>query len=211
MTISCMRSVARLVLAICLLFAGCQERTPPASPETATQAKSPKATETPVDAKQAVTVEVKSWAEVQQMMADHRGKVVVVDIWSTWCKNCMREFPHLVKLHRQFPDTVACISVDIDYNGRKDQPPESFRDKVLAFLSKHEATFQNVISSDTDEYVYNVLEVGSIPVVLVYDREGNLKKKFTNDENEYGDDGFKYPQHIVPLVEELLGDETATP
>jgi len=199
------------MLAICLLFAGCQERTPPASPEAATQAKSPEVIETPVDAKQEVTVEVKSWAEVQQMVADHRGKVVVVDIWSTWCENCMKEFPNLVKLHRQFPDTVACISVDIDYDGLEDEPPESFHDKVLAFLSKHEATFQNVISSDPGDDVYDALEVIAIPVVLVYDREGNLKKKFTNEDNEYGDDGFKYQQHIIPLVEELLGDETATP
>ena len=145
------------------------------------------------------------------MVADHRGKVVVIDIWSTWCEHCMEEFPNLVKLHQQFPDNVACISVDIDYNGREDQPPESFRDEVLEFLSKHEATFQNVISSDPDEDVYNALEVGSIPVVLVYDREGSLKKKFTNDDNEYGDEGFTYQQHIIPLVEKLLGDETATP
>jgi len=200
-----------MVPALFLLVGGCQERTPSTSLEPAGQAKTSEATEASTDEKPEVTVEVKSWADVQQMVADQKSKVVVVDVWSTWCEPCMREFPNLVKLHRQFPEKVACISVDIDYIGRTDEPPESFRDDVLKFVSKHEATFQNVISSDPDEDVLNALEVGSIPVVLVYDREGKLQKKFTNDDNEYGDEGFTYQQHIIPLVEKLLGDETATP
>jgi thiol-disulfide isomerase/thioredoxin len=211
MSITSIRFFSRILAASCLVLAGCQEPTPPATDEAAEQSETRETTETSTDSGSEVTVEVKSWTEVQQMVADHRGKVVVVDVWSTWCEPCMEEFPNLVKLHRQFPDSVACISVDIDYIGRKDEPPESFRNEVLAFVSEHQATFQNVISSDTDEDVLDALEVGSIPAVLVYDREGNLKKKFTNDENEYGDDGFKYQQHIIPLVEELLGDGTATP
>lgn len=209
MTISCMRFVPHLMLAICLPLVGCQERPPATSGETTTPAKAPEAAGTSADGKPDVTVEVKSWAEVQQMVGEHRGKVVVLDVWSTWCDPCKREFPNLVKLHRRFPERVACISVDIDYIGRADQPPESFHDTVLEFLGKHEAAFQNVISSDPDEDVLDALEVGSIPAVLVYDREGNLKKKFTNDDNEYGDEGFTYPQHIVPLVEELLIDDDA--
>lgn len=205
------RLLCRILPALCLLMGGCQEPPPPTSPGTTTQAKTPNTSETSTDEEQEVTVEVKSWADVQQMVADQKGKVVVVDVWSTWCEPCMEEFPNLVKLHRQFPEKVACISVDIDYIGREDEPPESFRDDVLEFVSKHGATFPNVISSDPDEDVLNALEVGSIPVVLVYDREGKLQKKFTNDDNEYGDEGFTYQQHIIPLVEELLGDETATP
>ncbi len=208
---STVRSLCCILPTLCLLVGGCQERTPLTSTETAERTVTPETTEPSTDAGQEVTVEVKSWAEVQQMVADQKGKIVVVDVWSTWCDSCMREFPNLVKLHHQFPKPLACISVDIDYIGRTDEPPESFRDDVLKFVSKHEATFPNVISSDSDEDVLNALDVGSIPVVLVYDREGKLQKKFTNDDNEYGDEGFTYQQHIIPLVEKLLGDETATP
>ena len=138
------------------------------------------------------------------MVTNHRGKVVVIDVWSTWCDPCKRQFPNLVKLHRQYSDKIACISVDIDYYGSPDEPPESFRDEVLKFLSKQDAAFENVISSDPDEDVLNALDVSSVPAVLVYDREGSLRKKFTNDDNEYGGEGFTYQEHIIPLVEKLL-------
>jgi thiol-disulfide isomerase/thioredoxin len=154
-----------------------------------------------------VNVEVRSWAEVQQMVADQKGKIVVVDIWSTWCVPCMREFPHLVELHREYPDRVVCISVDIDYIGLADEPPESHRDRVLEFLREQGATFANVISSDPDVDVLKAVDVGSVPAVLVYDQDGELSKKFTNDENEYGDKGFSYSEHIIPMIETLLEDQ----
>lgn len=204
MNTSPMRFSSCIVPALCLLAAGCQEPTGPAADEAAVNVETAETTETSTNGKQEVTAEVKSWAEVQQMVTDHQGKIVVIDVWSTYCDPCKREFPSLVQLHEQYPDKVACISVDIDYYGASDEPPESYRDQVLEFLCKHDAAFQNVISSDPDESVLDALEVGSIPVVLVYDREGNLRKKFTNDDNEYGDEGFTYQQHIFPLVEELL-------
>jgi len=192
---------------LCSLFVGCQQPSAPAEPaKPAAQANAAPTSETSAAEKQKVTVEVKSWAEVQQLVADRQGKVVVVDVWSTWCGPCMRKFPNLVQLHRRFPDKVACISVDLDYIGLKEEPPASFHDKVLEFVSKHGATFPNVISSDSDEDVQNALGVAAIPAVLVYDREGNLAKKFTNDDGEYGEEGFTYAGHIIPLVEKLLED-----
>ena len=34
----------------------------------------------------------------QQLVAAHRGKVVVYDFWATWCDSCRAELPQLVKL-----------------------------------------------------------------------------------------------------------------
>jgi hypothetical protein len=111
-----------------------------------------------------------------------------------------------VQLHRDFAGQVACISLNIDYNGDPDEPPESFRDQVLEFVTEHGATFQNVICSDPDEKLYEMLDLGAIPAVLVYDRAGTLRKRFDNDEGEYGTDGFTYEQHVVPFVEQLLAE-----
>lgn len=224
MTVSTMRVTCWFLPLTCLLAAGCQQQTPSAPAKPAVPAKravtaepaapaEPAATsetaptgETSATGEGEVTVEVRSWAEVQRTIAEHQGKVVVVDFWSTWCAPCMREFPNLVRLHRQYPDRVACMSVDVNYIGLEEEPPESFHDKVLGFVSKHGATFQNVISSDPEEEVMKALDVASVPVVLVYDRQGKLRKKFTDEDNEYGEDGFTYAQHIIPLVDELLKD-----
>jgi thiol-disulfide isomerase/thioredoxin len=156
------------------------------------------------DAKDEVSVQIASWDEVQQMVAALRGQVVVLDVWSTWCVPCTVEFPHLVKLQEAHPEGLACISVAANYSGRADEPPESFREEILDFLRRQNAAFANVISSTPDEALYEAIGAASVPVVLVYGRDGKLKKKFTNDDREYGDEGFTYAEHINPMVQQLL-------
>jgi thiol-disulfide isomerase/thioredoxin len=196
--------VAALVLVAAL---GCQPSadsrgTPEPSPlPNPTAASEPAAMDS---AAEAVSVEVKSWDQVQQMLADLQGQVVVIDIWSTWCVPCTIEFPHLVKLQKSHREEVTCISVAANYSGVADEPPESFREDVLGFLQRQDATFPNVISSTPDTELYEAIGTASVPVVLVYGRDGELKKKFTNDDREYGDEGFTYAEQIIPLVEQLL-------
>ena len=47
------------------------------------------------------------------------------------------------------------------------------------------------------------IDLASIPAVLVYNREGLLVNRFDNDTNAYGEEGFTYVDHIVPLVDRL--------
>jgi thiol-disulfide isomerase/thioredoxin len=155
-----------------------------------------------------VTVEIKSWAEVQQMVASLQGQVVVVDVWSTWCVPCTVKFPEFVKLHESYPTGLTCISVAANYSGLADEPPESFRDEVLDFLRSQNATFPNVISSTPDEQLYATIGADAVPIVLVYGPDGELKKTFTSDHSQYGEEGFTYADHIVPLVEQLLAAGT---
>ncbi len=145
-----------------------------------------------------------SWEEIEQWVALQTGKLVVVDLWSTSCGPCLRELPHLVRLSEELEDKVACATVDLDYYGDPDTPPETFVGKVTEVLKKLQAKTENFICRDADEQVFKKLQVASIPVVLVFDKEGKLAKKFTNDANEYGKDGFTYEQHIVPFVRSLL-------
>jgi thiol-disulfide isomerase/thioredoxin len=141
---------------------------------------------------------VADWAAVQKLVAAHQGQVVVVDVWSTSCQPCMAEFPQLVKLHRELGPSVACISVSADYDGIPSKPPESYRGRVLEFLTQQRATFENVLCSD---YVYDVLGIGSIPAVYVYDRSGQQVKVFADPAD--GQE-FTYEKDIRPFVQSLL-------
>lgn len=154
-----------------------------------------------------VELSVASWEEIQAKVVEHKGKVVVLDLWSTSCVPCLQELPKLAELQKQHPDTVVCMSVSIDYTGAEDETPESHRDDVMKKLKPRNMTVQNFISSTTDFDVYEKIDLGSIPAVMVYDREGKLLKRFDNDMNEYGEEGFTYAEHIVPLVEKTLGEE----
>jgi thiol-disulfide isomerase/thioredoxin len=201
-----MKNQTFLCVAVVLILGsaiGCRSKSEETADKLTSESTANAAAETE-DKGTGVTVSVASWQDVQDVVASHQGKVVVIDLWSTWCVPCMREFPNLVELQNRFPDHVACISLNLNYDGSADKPPESHREKVLEFLTKRKASFQNFICSDADENMYTNLDLGSIPAIYVYDTDGTLHKRFDNDSGEYGDEGFTYQDHVVPLVEELL-------
>jgi len=133
----------------------------------------------------------------------HAGKIVVCDVWSTGCPPCMREYPNLVALSKRWPDDVVCVSYNVDYIGQKSKPVESYLPKVSAFLEKQKSTdVVNLISSEADSDVFEKLEIASIPVVMLYDREGKWIKKFT--EANSGEDGLTYESDIIPAIEAAL-------
>lgn len=152
-----------------------------------------------------VQVRLASWDETQALIAAHKGKVVVLDVWSTWCGPCLKEFPSFTELHRQHAGQVACISLNCNYAGTA-EPPGTDREQIEAFLSQHGAAFENVICTDSAQKLFQALDAAAIPIVRVYDREGKLRKQFVNDYEEFGKEGFSYQQHITPLVEQLLSE-----
>jgi thiol-disulfide isomerase/thioredoxin len=149
------------------------------------------------DEKSDVPLKIIDWKKTEELIASHKGKVVVVDMWSLSCDPCRKEFPNLVKLHNDRKAEVACISVSTDYAGIKNKPPEFYKVKVLEFLTEQKATFENVLCSVDSETLFEELELASIPAVYVYGKDGKLAKRFAGEE-------VHYDKEVVPLVEELL-------
>ena len=127
----------------------------------------------------------------------------MLDVWSTYCDPCIREFPNLVKLQARFANQVACISFNTDYAGAKDEPPETFRKRVQDFLTSQKAHLLNVLSSDPNDDFYIKIRLGGPPAVFVYDRQGKLVKRFDNSQVPKTPE-FNYKNDVVPLVERLL-------
>ncbi|WP_437201501.1 TlpA family protein disulfide reductase [Planctomicrobium sp. SH664] len=148
-----------------------------------------------------VRVEILDWEATRALAKKHPGKVVVMDLWATYCPPCIAEFPNLVRLQRMYPEQLACISVSCDYSGFEDTP-ESHREKVTRFLVKQGATFQNVIlSTDTETLFNSKLEHSGIPIVFVFDQQGELAGQFPDPKNA-GE--FTYGGDVIPLIEKLL-------
>ena len=155
-------------------------------------------------AKSKVSLKIVDWDETLKLVAAHKGQVVVLDAWSTSCPPCMKEFPNLVKLHRKYGGKeVVCMSLSCDYAGIKNKPPEYYRERVLKFLDKQEAGFQNLLSSIPSEELFDKMGISSIPAVYVYGTDGKLAKRFDNEQAKAEDDNFTYAD-INKLVEELV-------
>ncbi|WP_442507973.1 TlpA family protein disulfide reductase [Novipirellula sp. SH528] len=141
-----------------------------------------------------------SLQEIQNRVAK-TNKITVVDFWSLSCRPCLEEFPGLVRLDKQFADKVQCISVDVDFDGRKSRPPKHYEERVVAFVTSVESTFPNYISTTESDDVYAELDLDSIPAVLIYDADGKLVKKFV----DAGDTaGFTYDKQVIPFVKQMM-------
>ena len=197
-----MKRAGRLWIGIALTL-GCAPASEPATFRQATEQNSTEQNSVESAALASdVQLDVLDWEATRALVNQHPGKVVIMDLWATYCPPCMEEFPNLVNLHRQHGDRLACISVSADYDGTEDRPVEAVREKVMKFLVKQNATFQNVLlSTDAETLFTKKLKQQSLPIVLVFDQQGKLQGEFPDPENP---DEFNYQEDVIPLVEKLL-------
>ena len=103
----------------------------------------------------------------------------MVDAWSTTCAPCLRDFPQLVALDQDFrKQGLRCVSFNCDYDGIPEKPPEHYRERVLRFLVKHEATFTNFQATTPLDVLLETGTISGLPSVAVYGRDGALLRTF---------------------------------
>lgn len=151
-----------------------------------------------------VRLSIVDFEGIQQRIANHRGKVVVMDAWSTSCPPCLAEFHNLVELHKSHAaNDVACISLSFDFEGLG--KPEEQQEPVLKFLRSQGATFENLLSSEDSDALYRKFKLAAVPAVFVYDRAGQLRRRFDNEQAKSKAEAFTY-QQVRELVAELIAE-----
>ncbi len=151
-----------------------------------------------------VKLQIVDWKGVEKLVASQKGKVVVVDIWTTTCSTCVEEFPKLVALQKKYGrDRLACISLACDYDGIKGKPPKYYAKGVLKFLKKQNATFDNVLLTVPFIDFLDQIDLSSTPALLVYGKDGKLVKRFDNDNVKKIADEFTFDE-VESLVKRLI-------
>ena len=139
-----------------------------------------------------VGVKVVRYDGLGDVIKQNRGKVVVVDFWADYCVPCKREFPKLVALHNQHARAgLVAVSVSLD-----DLTEDGAKDKVTTFLQKQNATMTNLILDEKPEVWQAKLKIDGPPLVMVFNRKGELEQKFVDKDVDYA--------AIAKLAAELL-------
>ena len=174
-----------------LLVVGCA----PQGEEAAAPAGAGEQAAPPVE----VRLEVVDRAGFDRVLQSHRGEVVLVDFWASWCGPCVQQFPHTVEMsHRHAGDGLAVVSVCMD-------EPEK-RENVLAFLRRQGADIENLLSGlGGGSAAMEAFEVegGALPHYKVFDRKGELRATFSLDPTAA--EQFT-PEDIESAVAELLDE-----
>ena len=110
----------------------------------------------------------------KERMATHRGEVVLVHFWATWCRPCLKEMPALQRLYHQFRNrefTVLAVSLDV----RKKELKKFFRRRPLHFP----------VYFDPGRIVYQKMIGGMeiLPRSLLIDRDGRIVQSYTGAEH----------------------------
>jgi len=118
-------------------------------------------------------------------LSEHRGHVVLVNFWATWCPPCIEETPSLEALSNNMRNLgVEVIGVSVD------QDPAA----IETFVAEHHLTFP--IVRDPDQKVASQYGTFKFPETYILDRDGRVAEKIIGATN------WADPQ-MVSFVENL--------
>jgi cytochrome c biogenesis protein CcmG, thiol:disulfide interchange protein DsbE len=100
-------------------------------------------------------------------MGDHRGQVVLVNYWATWCGPCWEETPGLVRLSKELgPKGLAVVGVAIDEGGR---------DKVQRFVDEFHVPYPMALPVRMSQIEFGM---AGVPTTILVDKNGRVAKSY---------------------------------
>jgi thiol-disulfide isomerase/thioredoxin len=109
--------------------------------------------------------------QLEELKKNTSDKLLLLNIWATWCAPCVLEYPELVKLQRMYGNMAfKFVSVSADN-------PDAF-EKAYAFLKSKHSALDNYIFDGQDKYV--LIETvdpdwdGALPYSLLIEPGGNI-------------------------------------
>jgi thiol-disulfide isomerase/thioredoxin len=97
---------------------------------------------------------------------DLRGRIVLVDVWATWCAPCLAEMPTLKRLQADHGDALLIVGVNLDSVPRRD---------LRQWLARKDITWPQLFDGrGVNGPLANQLNVEFLPRSFLYDEEGHL-------------------------------------
>ena len=129
-------------------------------------------------------------------LSTYAGKVLLVNLWATWCGPCRLETPELVKLYNEFrPQGLEVV-------GLSTENPDSSAEAVKSFVQDYEVNYR--VGWATQEVSITLMQGhDAIPQSFVISRSGRVVKRFV------GFNPIQTPPLIKEAIQEALNEKAA--
>ena len=120
-------------------------------------------------------------------LADYKGKVVLLNLWATWCPPCVEEMPSMEKLYRELKgEGFEILAVSIDESGAQDVQP---------FMQKHKLSFPAL--TDSKGAIKNLYQTTGVPESFIIDKDGILVEKVIGPRNWAIPEAIRYFRNLI--------------
>lgn len=100
----------------------------------------------------------------QDILKKHEGKTVVIEVWASWCGDCVKAMPKVKELQANNPD-VAFVFISMDKTA----------DKWKIGIEKHELKGDHYMANDQMKGVFgNAIDLDWIPRYIIVDKTGEI-------------------------------------
>ena len=125
-------------------------------------------------------------------LSDFKGRVVLLDFWTTWCQPCKIEIPWYTEFVNKYQGGLVAIGVSLDDDGWK---------SVRPFIRKYKVNYPIVIADDS--MAKQFINTEFLPTTLLVDRTGKIAV------NNIGiiDDKDEFEKDIRALLDEPMSTD----
>jgi thiol-disulfide isomerase/thioredoxin len=129
--------------------------------------------------------------DIKEIVAQNKGKVVVLNFFATWCVPCHKEFPDIVKLQTNYKDKGLQV-VEVSMNDVTE------KDDMQKFLNEQKPPFPVYIAANTEDAFYTDVDPRwdtAMPMTMIFDRNGK-NVYFYKEARSYE----QFEKDITPLL-----------
>lgn len=134
--------------------------------------------------------------EEEVSLADFNGKVVIVDIWGTWCPPCRKEIPHFVDLAKKYKKNLQIVGLNYERNDDEEKAAAG----VLKFKKQFNMEYPCLVGDDATKD--QVPAFRGYPTTLFVDQTGTVRLKVV---------GYKDLAFLETAVKMLLDEKAPGP
>ena len=129
--------------------------------------------------------------DIKDIVAQNKGKVVLLNFFATWCVPCHTEFPDIVKLQNDFKGKGLQV-VEVSMNDITD------KDELQKYLAETKPPFTVYLAANTEDKFYTDVDPRwdtALPMTMIFDRDGK-NVQFYKEARTYA----QFKDDVTPLL-----------